>query len=400
MSAGSGRTNLALDRLRWYDDLPASAAVRAGDLLFVAGQLSVGPDLEVLAPGDVRAQTRNALDSIAELVEAAGGSLGDVVDVVSYHADPRDIDTVLDVARDYFGDGFPAWTQAGFLGTYVSGALVSIRAIAHLGAGAKECFTPDSMRWLRSEPISGACRKGGLVFVSGQLATGPDGEVPEPADHMQQARVAYDRIRELVGLAGGTIDDVLDFSSFHHDIRGAEPTLLDLYIPEVVGSENFAGAASTSHIGVTGLRRPGLLGAYRALADLSPGRRVASTPASIWWKELYPIAGAARKEHGSLITIAGQVPSASDGSIVSPGDVHGQARYVLETMREALAAFGAGMENVVEISSFHKDPRSWQTMMEVGREYFGADGPAWTPVGVPGLWVEGFLHEVSALAVV
>ncbi len=395
------KTCYRLDRLRWYEPMPASPAVRAGDLLFVAGQVSLGPDFSVVARGDVRAQARHALDSIAEIVEAAGGSLDDVIDVVSFHVDPRDIDAVLDVARDYFAPDFPAWTPAGFLGSYVSGILVSIRAIAHLGSGRKECFTPDSLGWLRSYPASGGCKKGNLVFVSGQVAADADGAVLEPGDHTAQARHAYDRIREILQLAGGTVDDVLDFSSFHQDIRGAEATLLDVYIPEVVGRQNFAHAASTSHIGTPGLQKLGLLGSYRALADLSPGKRIASTPSSIWWKEVYPIAGGAKKEGGGLITVAGQVASGPNGSVVAPGDIPGQARYVLDCMREALEGFGASMEDVVEVSSFHKDPRAWKIVMDVGKDYFGTeDGPAWTPVGVPGLWVEGFLHEVSALAVV
>ena len=56
---------------------------------------------------------------------------------------------------------------------------------------------------------------------------------------------------------------------------------------------------------------------------------------------------------------------------------------------------------VVEVTSFHKDSRAWETVMEVGREYFDPDnGPAWTPVGVTGLWNPGYLHEIYALAVV
>jgi enamine deaminase RidA (YjgF/YER057c/UK114 family) len=63
--------------------------------------------------------------------------------------------------------------------------------------------------------------------------------------------------------------------------------------------------------------------------------------------------------------------------------------------------FGASMENVVEITSFHKDPRAWDIVMDVGRDYFEVDGgPAWTPVGCTGLWNEGYLHEIYALAVV
>jgi enamine deaminase RidA (YjgF/YER057c/UK114 family) len=58
------------------------------------------------------------------------------------------------------------------------------------------------------------------------------------------------------------------------------------------------------------------------------------------------------------------------------------------------------MADVVEVTSFHKDHRAWEIVMEAGREYFEADrGPAWTPCGVTGLWNPGYLHEIYALAV-
>ena len=59
------------------------------------------------------------------------------------------------------------------------------------------------------------------------------------------------------------------------------------------------------------------------------------------------------------------------------------------------------MANVAEIISFHKDPRAWETVMQVGATYFDTDTPpAWTPVGMTGLYQEGYLHEIYATAVV
>lgn len=389
------------DSLGWYEDLPASPAVRAGELLFVAGQVDLDRCFRVGSPGDVKAQTRQALNSIRQIVETAGGTLDDVVDIVSFHSDVRDIEKVFEVAREYFESDYPAWTATGCLGTYTSDNLVSIRAIAHLGKERKECFTPESLGWARSYPMSGGCRKGSLVFISGQIALDINRRIATDIDHMAQARHAYTRMIEIVELAGGSVADILDFSSFHQDIRGAEPTLLEVYIPEVLGNIEFEHAASTSHIGSPGFIESGVLGSYRALADLSEGNRVASTPDNIWWKHLYPIAGGAKKSCGNLITIAGQVSCAPDASIVAPGDTIGQAQYIFDCMRDILSGFGASMENVVEITSYHKDPRAWKVVMDVGTEYFRREqGPAWTPIAVPGLWMEGYLHEISAIAVV
>ena len=60
---------------RWSSKLPASAAVRAGDLLFISGQVSADANLKPSALGDVKAQARNAFAKIKALVTEAGGSI-------------------------------------------------------------------------------------------------------------------------------------------------------------------------------------------------------------------------------------------------------------------------------------------------------------------------------------
>jgi enamine deaminase RidA (YjgF/YER057c/UK114 family) len=398
---GPPRTQICLEKHAWYEALPAAPAVVAGDLLFIGGQAAVDETGAVMSPGDVEAQTREVLETIRQILDRAGGTLADVVDVVSFHADPRQIPQALNVAGDFFASDPPAWTPVGFVGGQHPGTLVVVRAIAHLGEGPKRCVLPESQAWLREYPVSAACVKGGLVFIAGQSAAHADGTFEQPLDHRRQARLAYAHMLEVLALAGGTVDDILDFSSFHHDIRGAIPTLEDVYIPDVIGADRHADRSpSTSHIGSTGLLRPEMLGVYGAVADLTPGERVGSTPDAIWWKGKYPIAGAARKSTGNLVTVAGQVASAPDGSILHAGDIEAQARFIFEEMRETLEGFGLSMRDVVEVSSFHKDARSWETVMQVAADFFATDAaPAWTFVASPGLWFEGYHHEISALAV-
>jgi enamine deaminase RidA (YjgF/YER057c/UK114 family) len=357
--------------------------------------------MNVVAPGDLAAQTRYVFQSIGRLLEAADATFDDVVDVIAFTQDPRQIGPVLDVAAEFFERDYPAWSIASFLGSYVPGVLVSVQVIAHLGPGSKECFTPESLRWWGSRPVSGGCRKGDLLFVSAQSAIDPDGNVLYPGDHCAQARASYRGILDVVGMAGGSVDDILDFTSFHQDLRGAEATFTDVYMPEVLQGElSDARAPSTSHVGTPGLEKPGQLGAFRAVADLSPGQRTAFTPELNWWKNVLPLAGGVKKENGSFVTVAGQVACAADQSIVAPGDTGGQVRYILTEIREVLEGFGGSLDNVLGVLSFHKDPRAWQEVMAVAGEVFprGA-GPAWTAVAMPALWMEGYLHEIAAIAV-
>ena len=388
------------ESLRWYERFPASPAVRVGDLLFIAGQVSLDADFETIAQGDVKAQVRNAFKHILEILEMAGGNVDDIVDIISFHKDLREMDSVFDVAREFLKKDYPAWTAVGTVGSYRNDLLVSIRVIAHLGKEKKNCFTPDSLKWWRSYPISGGCQKGNLLFISGQVAADADGHVTTPGDHAAQARYAFNRIQEIVRMAGGTMDDVIDILSFHHDVRGMDPAFGVVCSPETFGNIPFESAPAWTAIATQGLYKLGMLGSYRVIADLSPGKRIAKTPASIWWKTL-PISGGTRKDSGSLIGISGEVASDGDGNIVSPGDTASQARYAFDRIKETLEMFGASMDNVVEVTSFHKDPRAWEIVMKVGEEYFRkGQEPAWTPVGMTGLYKEGYLHEIYALAVI
>jgi enamine deaminase RidA (YjgF/YER057c/UK114 family) len=394
------RATIASDRFAWYEGLPASPAVRVGDLLFVSGQVSVDADGTPLDPGDVRAQARRSFESLREILELAGGSLDDVVDLMSFHTDLREIDAVFDVAREFLTGDYPAWTPIGTTGLHHPDLRVSIRAIARLGPEPKECYTPDTLRWWRSLPVSGGCKKGNLLFVSGQMAADADGIAIAPGDHATQARFAYNRIREIAELAGGSLADVIDVCSFHQDARGMVPCN-EVHDREVFADLQppFETAPAWTAIGVPGLYRLGMLSSYRTIVDLTPGPRVAKTPASLWWK-ISPISGGTRKADGTLIGLAGEVASDGDGQITTPGDTAAQARYAFNRLRETLELFGASMANIVEVTSFHKDPRAWEVVMDVGKGYFSAEGPAWTPVGTTGLFREGYLHEIYALAVV
>ena len=390
------RVRIEAEGLDWYEALPAAPAVRAGELLFVSGQVSADEARRPLDAGDVRAQATRALDRLQAVVEAAGGVMDDVVDVISFHTDVRQVRTVLDVAAGYFGGDPPAWTPVGTTGTYAEGLDVSIRTIAHLGDAPKRCLSP--VGWPDGLPVSAACRKGDYVFVAGQLATTPGGSVEPRGDHGGQARRAYERVAETLAAAGGGMDDVLDICSFHLDPRGMVPcegvhmeTWRDTPIPN---------APAWTAIGMPGLWLPGALAQYRVIADLSPGPRIAKTPASIHWKNT-PNSGGSRKEGGVLIGIAGEVASDAEGNVTTPGDTFKQARYCFNRISEVVEMHGGSMDDVVEITSFHKDHRDWEVVMEAGLEFFGSESPpAWTPAGATGLWNPGYQHEIYALAVV
>jgi enamine deaminase RidA (YjgF/YER057c/UK114 family) len=369
----------------------------AGELLFLGAHTAAGADGSVEHPGDVQAQARLAFERLIASLEEAGGSAADLVDLVSFNLDPREIPAALEVGRDFLPDGAePAWTAVTMTGAAVPGVLFVVRGIAVLGDAPKRCVTPEGS-WWSDMPASAVCRKGDLAFVSGQLAVTPDGAALERGSHAGQAREGLRRVAELAGLAGGSLDDLVDMVSFHQDPRGMGE-VADAWEEAFAGVEP-SGAAPLTTIGVPGLHSRGLIGQYRAILDLSSGARLGRVPESVWWKDM-AISGVTKKESGKLVGIAGQVSSDGDGKILYAGDARAQASYCFEQIGRGLELLGGSLADLVEVTAFHKDIRDWEDVAAAAREALGGCDPAWTSVGTTGLYQEGYLHEIHALAVI
>ena len=87
---------------------PYSPAVRAGQLLFVSGQIPIDPATGNIVDGDIAAQTRRVLDNVGALLTAAGRSFSDVVRTTIFLADMNDFAAVNAVYGSYFKEPFPA----------------------------------------------------------------------------------------------------------------------------------------------------------------------------------------------------------------------------------------------------------------------------------------------------
>jgi 2-iminobutanoate/2-iminopropanoate deaminase len=86
---------------------PYSQAVRAGDLLFVAGQIPLDPS-GALVEGDVAVQARRVLDNIGAILETAGLSFAHVVRTTVYLSDMNDLAAMNQVYDTCFSEPYPA----------------------------------------------------------------------------------------------------------------------------------------------------------------------------------------------------------------------------------------------------------------------------------------------------
>jgi 2-iminobutanoate/2-iminopropanoate deaminase len=87
---------------------PYSPAIRAGQLLFVSGQIPTDPATGHIVAGDVAAQTTRVLDNVGALLTAAGRSFADVVRTTVFLADMNDFAAMNEVYGTYFTEPYPA----------------------------------------------------------------------------------------------------------------------------------------------------------------------------------------------------------------------------------------------------------------------------------------------------
>lgn len=117
-----------------YEKHRYSAAIRSGDLLFVSGQ--VGSREDGSPEPDYAKQVQRAFDRLGAVLEAAGCSFDDVVDVTTFHTDPEaQFETMMAVRDKVIGaPPYPNWTAVGV--TWLAGFDFEIKAIARIPRSA------------------------------------------------------------------------------------------------------------------------------------------------------------------------------------------------------------------------------------------------------------------------
>ena len=311
-----------------------AGAVRAGELVFVAGCAGREP--------------AEALGRLGERVEAAGASVADIVGILSFHTDVRRIDEALDAARPLLGTGPPpAWTPTAVAGLESPGATVELSAIAHTGDAPKRTRDAGHHRLVERSADGGRLpprrpdrdvravrhRRGRVRQHARETTRG-------------QARNALNRVKEIGGLLGGGLDEVIEVLAFHQDPRGIEAGR------QVAETEIFPGPLPTwVPAGVPALYRFGMLGQYQAIAC------------------------------PSLVAVAAEA---------------GRADAAWALIVERLRAAGAGLGDVVSIVSLHKDVRDIAGVREL---VAGQCAAAWSAAAFTGFAGADSQHAFRVLAI-
>ena len=87
---------------------PYSQAVKAGNLLFVSGQLPLDPKTGQLVEGDIQKKTATVIENIRAILEESGSNLRSVLKATIFLIDISDFSAVNDIYSRYFADSLPA----------------------------------------------------------------------------------------------------------------------------------------------------------------------------------------------------------------------------------------------------------------------------------------------------
>ena len=109
---------------------PYSPAVRAGDFIFVSGQVPVDPATQQVVSGDIGMETRQVLNNIQHILEGCGATMADVVKCGVYLGEAKDFAAMNVVYAEFFGAAKPARATV-VTGFAIAGVRVEIDAIAY-----------------------------------------------------------------------------------------------------------------------------------------------------------------------------------------------------------------------------------------------------------------------------
>jgi reactive intermediate/imine deaminase len=109
---------------------PYNQAIRAGDTIYISGQIPVDPATNQIVEGDAGVQARRVFENIKAILEVAGASMGRVVKTTIFLADVNDFAAVNAVYAEYFTGTLPARSTVAVAALPGGGTKLQVDAVA------------------------------------------------------------------------------------------------------------------------------------------------------------------------------------------------------------------------------------------------------------------------------
>lgn len=109
-----------------------SQAMRAGDFVYLSGQIPLDPATMDIVDGDFRARATRVFTNLQAVARAAGGSLGNVVKLNVYLTDLGQFALVNEVMSEFFDEPYPSRAAVG-IAALPKGADIEVEGVMYLG---------------------------------------------------------------------------------------------------------------------------------------------------------------------------------------------------------------------------------------------------------------------------
>ena len=388
----------------------ATQGVKAGNLIFVGGQMSL--DEQGLALGnDIATQTRNVFESIKSVLGAAGAEMTDIVKHnVYYDCDGDDAEVerfMADMNRvrlEYFSHPGPTATELR-LGLTVEDALIEVEAVAVVDT-EKEPLTPTRhWNWSQPMPFCHGWKAGELIFVGAQRSLAEDGRLLGAGDIATQTANAFQHLESVLEQAGGDRRNLLRQNTYYRYFgEGTDVTDYWEKMTQVRLRHMARPSSSGTGVRIAGFPLAGELIQVEGIGVLGEEKQRLMPPNHWDWSiPENPFTQGWRV--GNLVFVGGQISADAEAHAVG-GDIATQTRNVLTFVRNTLAEAGADEDDVVKINSYWHGEGDWERIREttaavdaVLREFYPEPGPAITNLRVAGFAFEGLLIEIEAIAI-
>jgi reactive intermediate/imine deaminase len=236
-------------------------------------------------------------------------------------------------------------------------------------------------------PYSPAVAAGGLIYVSGTLAQDDKGAIASPGDVGAQTRRALERIRDVLGAAGSSLDRAVALTVYLKDPADFQ-AMNDVY-------KTFWTADPPTRTTIAGgFVLPGALVEISAIAVPNGAERVVIHPEG-WLRSPNPYSYAIRT--GDTVFLSGLVSRNGRDNSVVKGDVTAQTKVILDNAGELLKAAGLTHAHVVSARAFLPNGADFAAFNAAYRTYFPSDPPARATV-VAGLAGRDYSVEITMVA--
>lgn len=367
--------------------------VEAGDWVYLAGQISVDENFNVVAPYDIEAQTRKTFENIETALEAAGSSLENLVHMTAYLTDMEYQEEFLATRRDILGDNLTTSSMIGSPRLAMPGLVVEIeaRAIKDDADVEKRVVDVPGLPDLSEEKVQGpggelidrsliqCLEVGDWVYLSGQVAVDENFDVVS-MDAEEQVRQTFKDIELGLEAAGSSLNDLIHMTAWLPDIRHQDAyletrgdvlgnSLDDLTTSTMVACSQLALPEFLIEIEARGIKSNGDL--EKVVHDPIPGLPDPTTTEGEG-QQASTRSYVQSISVGDWVSLAGLIGTDENYEPVSR-EFGPQVRKTFENIELALDAAGSSLSDLTQMTVYLDNIQNAEEFLEIRGEVLGDD---------------------------